>query len=652
MTYEGWLSFGGNEIINNPRAIGMQQTADCPVFWLKNDWCLNLAPALDHTDYRAQSILQQPWYDPANHDVSSRFYGAYAIDVDGLPDADRRQQMTEGIQDGVTLGSARRGPKRVRVKAILIGKGKDAIDYGRSWLDAALSPSVCAQHGTRCGVTDLEFFADCPPSMSDFVTQVETTPVLNSTNRATSPSFESGSGGWIPDHGLPSATQSYPSDGGFSGTRYFRTTFTANDNTIEGGHRIDDSTFVIGNTYTYSVYVRVSVAQRLRPEISAVGGSVLEYGTAIDIPANTWTRLSMALTVPTGTTQVRFSYRAVSGGFGHQWQIGETLDLDAAMITETAELTPYFDGSTPSDDNYVYAWTGAVNNSSSTRSLRQYIETPDLVAYQKAVDGLRRYLHSAAVTSGPFTVERMQSGPFEGHVVEFTITSERAFVYGVTGVVDLPSSLSTVVQDIPYNLLTHPSAELGSGSVVTARNLSANPSVETDASGWSASSATVSGTSPAAYFTSGRSTSLFAVGTAAMRGRILGNGSTEVSSSTARVLIQQDVSLSGLATNTRVSLNVWAAAIIAAGASGSNIDEMTAYVEWRNAGLLSTTQLGTAASNEYGGRPFMLDSQTIPAGATIARVIVEFEVDWRSSATPANNSDIQMYVDALAVTVP
>lgn len=184
------------------------------------------------------------------------------------------------------------------------------------------------------------------------------------TNLVTNPSHENGAGAWINDHGLPAHTLSYPSDGGFSGTRYARRTFTADDNTIEGGIRISHYDFTVGKTYVYSVYIRVSVAQRLRPEISAVGVSSLT-GEPVDVPANVWTRLYIIFTAPAGATEIRFSFRAVSGGFGHMWQTGETLDQDAAMIEEGSVLGTYFDGDTPDSGLITYSWTGTPYASTS-----------------------------------------------------------------------------------------------------------------------------------------------------------------------------------------------------------------------------------------------------------------------------------------------
>lgn len=195
-------------------------------------------------------------------------------------------------------------------------------------------------------------------------------------NLVTNPSHETGTGAWTSDDGLPTNTVSYPSDGGAFGTRYARRTFTANDNAIEGGIRYDHASPVVGETYTYSVYVRVSVAQRIQTRFTFVGAGVADsFGEAVDVPANTWTRLSQTATIPAGTTTNRFKLRAVSGGSGHMWQIGETLDQDAALIEVGSTLGPYFDGSTADTTSAYYSWAGTADASESIQL--GAVEVPD-----------------------------------------------------------------------------------------------------------------------------------------------------------------------------------------------------------------------------------------------------------------------------------
>jgi len=447
VSYDGWIRFGGNEIVNNERARGISQTAACPMYWLKGPRCETLQEALEHPPYNAANLPDAPWYDLSMADVSGRFFGVFALSVTGLKDSTRAASVTEGVDDGAVIGRTRKASRQVRVRAVLLARGQDALEYGVAWLNAALDPGACGQHGAGCGATDLEYLTDCPP--------------------------------------------------------------------------------------------------------------------------------------------------------------------ERGVVETDAE-------------------------------------------YQARVEPYRRFLHGVAVTSGPIERELMNVGEFWGQVFEWTFTAGRPWVYSATRPVSLPITPTVVIQDIPYNLAPYPSAELTTaGAVDVATNYSANPSLETNATGWAATAALLSGTAPAAYFTSGRVTGeLAANGTASFRARILGNGSTEVASSAARIITEHDVAITPGAQ--RVSFTGWAAALIVAGAAASSVDVMRAEAQWY-VGAVATgapVDLGSASPAEISGRVFALKSAAPPAGATSVRIRFIYEVTWRSSATAANNSDIRLYSDAAGVTVP
>ncbi len=447
MAFEGFLRIGGNEIVNNERARGYSWSAACPMPWLKGARCDTLRGALFDDPYTAANMPQAPWYDLSMPDVSGRFYGVFALSVSGLNDSTRSATVVENIDDGGVIGRTRKASRQVRVRVILLARGRDALDYGIAWLNAALDPDACGQHGAGCGTTDVEFLTDCPPARG-------------------------------------------------------------------------------------------------------------------------------------------------------------VVETDAEYL---ARVEPY-----------------------------------------------RRFLHNVAATSGPYERELHNVGDDWGQVLEFTLTAGRPWVYSATRAVDLPVTPTVVIQDTPYNLVPYPSAELSDGAALdVATNFSANPSVETNATGWAATAATIAGTSPAAYFTSGRVTGeLAANGLASFRARILGNGATEVASSQARIITEHTVTFAPGAR--RVSFTGWAAALEVTGAAVSSIDVMRAEAQWY-VGAVATgapVDLGTASPAEIGGRVFALKSQAPPAGATSVRVRFIFEVTWRSSATAANNSDLRLYSDAVAVTIP
>lgn len=447
MSYDGWIRFGGNEIVNNERARGISQTVSCPMYWLKGPRCETLQGALGDLPYNATNLPDAPWYDLSMPDVSGRFFGVFALSVTGLKDSTRSASITEGIDDGAVVGRTRKGSRAVRVRAVLLARGQDALEYGVAWLNASLEPNACGQHGAGCGTTDLEYLTDCPP-------------------------------------------------------------------------------------------------------------------------------------------------------------VRDPIETDAEYA---ARVEPY-----------------------------------------------RRFLHGVAVTSGPIERELMNVGEFWGQVFEWTFTAGRPWIYSTTRPVSLPITPTVVIQDTPYNLAPYPSAELATaGAVDVATNYSANPSLETNATGWAATAAIIAGTSPAAYFTSGRvAGELAANGVASFRARILGNGSTEVASSQARVVTEHTVAIAPGAQ--RVSFTGWAAALIVTGAGISFISTMRAEAQWY-VGAVATgapVDLGSASSSEISGRVFALKSAAPPAGATSVRIRFIFEVTWRSSATAANNSDIRLYSDAAGVTIP
>jgi hypothetical protein len=277
--------------------------------------------------------------------------------------------------------------------------------------------------------------------------------------------------------------------------------------------------------------------------------------------------------------------------------------------------------------------------------------------YSTRIDTYRRYLHTVTCISGPLVQREIRSSDkqTEAYIVEFTMLAAVPFVFGVTREIELQPSIPTVLQDIPFNLVTHPSAELGSGTIIAATNYSTNPSLETNATGWTATTEVVSGSNPSAFFTSGRVTGeLAADGTASMRGRILGNnGTTSVTNARSYIWLEQQVTLTGLPNATRMSFNAWGAVAILAGASGTTLNGVQVTAVWRTGTTtLSTVTVGTGTTGDYGGKAYTIKSQSKPNAADNVLVRLRFDVTWSSSSNGANNSDVRAYADALAVTVP
>lgn len=442
--YEGYLSFGGNEIVNNSRTWGISHSArPCPMHWLKGGVCETMNGALfESAPYSYESITLAPWYDP---DVpqSADFYGFFAYSITEALDSTRTVSRTESITDGGVLGRTRKATKTMRVKGLLMGRGRLGVEYGQAWLSSAIDPGACGQHGSECGLTDLQWFADCPPGRGTVVVPSED------------------------PEGLP----------------------------IQ------------------------------RPQTDA--------------------------------------------------------------------------------------------------------------EYQVTVNGYVRYMHDVAAISGPIITNTLQAGDFYAYEVELMFGAERPWVYGISRDVDLPPTVPLVIQDIPYNLVPAPSAELASGDVVTARNLSPNPSAEANANDW-----TIYGESPitAAMLSGARSTALAAVGAASYR--VLFTASAAGAGGAFGA--QQTVPITDALE--RHSINLWAALIPLAGVSVLGTLQIVAY--WQNAAntTLRTDQLGTV---DVGGGVATAKSILPPAGAT--KVLVRAIGNMTSYPSGAT---VQLFADALAVTVP
>jgi hypothetical protein len=659
MTYEGFLRIGGVDVVNTERIRGYLATLDCPRGIIKTDPCVGLAEAVGDEDYTYDDISLAPWYDVSMPEVSSRFYGVVGLDLIGMTDSTRTATMTEGIDPGGVIGGKRKGMRSVIVQAMMFAKGRDALDYGDSWLNSVFD-GTCSTHGTACGTTDAEFFTECPPALAmipDFSPWTETR-----RNLVVNPGFRTNTTGWTAAAGGGAAATIVRATNGTQGTpvsTYARLTYTATGTWFRAAINTE-TVLVPGQSYTMSAWLRGAPSAnnfRMFIQWRLANGSLIVEEASPNVPLGpSFTRSSFTAVAPAGAVYATLQWGRSSAA------VGDFFDISGTMFEATDSLGEWFDGSTPAtvepELEARHSWAGTANASASIEETRFPIERPQTAEeYAAAVNARRRFMHNVAVTSGPTQVRlvRIPDTDIYGKIVEWTLTSERPWLYGIPRTVTLNPTLPTVAEDTPFNRVTHPSAELGSGSVTISTNLSANPSVETSDAGWLGTFTTISGTSPSAFLTSARSTELAAVGSASFRRRLLGNnGTTAVTAAVADMIAYQDVSLPA-GTDRRISLNMWAACLITAGQSPNTVlQSLTVRYLFLNGGAAvgGTTVFGTAATADFGGNAYSLTGLAVPATADAVRISAAARVTWSSLATAGQNSDIRLFVDALQVSVP
>ncbi len=392
MTYDGWLKFGGTEIANNPRAFGYARTAGC-AGWLVYSGCDTLEDALGDLAYVYSNVTEAPWYDSANPEVSSRFYGVYITDLSGIEDSTRQVQTVESAGSGGLVGHTRRAMKRARVRATLLARGDDAMEYGRAWLDRVLSETACGQHGARCGTTDLEFLASCPPvrechpGFSPWVDVVR--------NRMENPSMERVlAGSTIMRRNLhpnpnPASTFGYTAGGALAGSFAYREENSESFVHAEAGSTAayaisgtPDSTLAVrpGEVYTLSVDVRGAETRQAWIRVTYSSGQATSVPVTL---SDDWQRISLTVTVPSGVTSLRpdvYVNTNTSGG-----ATGDYLDVRRWLIeSNPAPAFPFFAGDTDSANTGIaYAWAGLPHQSISTAAAsyveyrRNYAERPN-----------------------------------------------------------------------------------------------------------------------------------------------------------------------------------------------------------------------------------------------------------------------------------
>lgn len=169
MSFDGFLNFGGTEIVNAQRTTAYIRNL-MPNFPLVRRTSLydNLNVALGDDPYRTPFLDQADWIEtrgasaflPSN--PSHGFYGLYPLSIEGVGDSTMTAAVVENILDGGFVNSQRDATRSIRVRGLLVGEDTLAVETGLTWLRNALRANACTLHGDGCGYSDLRYFLAQP----------------------------------------------------------------------------------------------------------------------------------------------------------------------------------------------------------------------------------------------------------------------------------------------------------------------------------------------------------------------------------------------------------------------------------------------------------------------------------------------------------
>jgi hypothetical protein len=160
--YEGYLEFGGTEIANRERVVKYVELNAPQIPLRKRDYSDTLHLALGEDAYDSPAVDEAPWVDPNDPDTA-KFFGVYPLAIQGGRDATRFAQPTESIGNGGVVGAEREAMKTMRVRALLVAETMAGLEAGNRWLNAALRPADCDDHGGSCGGAKLCYYSVEPP---------------------------------------------------------------------------------------------------------------------------------------------------------------------------------------------------------------------------------------------------------------------------------------------------------------------------------------------------------------------------------------------------------------------------------------------------------------------------------------------------------
>lgn len=195
------------------------------------------------------------------------------------------------------------------------------------------------------------------------------------TNRATNPEVAAAGTNWGAVPGTGGTASGARNTGlGYTATvGFWRVAWTVATTAVSGGLSYTQTGLAAATQYSHQIWVRCSKAQTVSLSAQYQDASAVNVGTAFNGPnvtlvANEWAQVKVEAAT-SGALVDRVVLTCAALAPGTNWADGDTLDGDLVVIETGAVCGGPFSGSTPNGGSTMYAWTGAVDASTSTATL-------------------------------------------------------------------------------------------------------------------------------------------------------------------------------------------------------------------------------------------------------------------------------------------
>lgn len=166
--FRGWLQLGQTEIANTARTVAYLRRGvrNATLEVTHDDSWADTATWLGHDPYVSPwEDLSCPWHD-ATIPASAEFAGVWVMDIRGAEATPVKRDVVESAIAGGAFGAVRTPPRELEIEALVLAGTPAGLEYGLTWLGAALRGDTCTD-----GTAPRQLlFLESPPPSDDLLT--------------------------------------------------------------------------------------------------------------------------------------------------------------------------------------------------------------------------------------------------------------------------------------------------------------------------------------------------------------------------------------------------------------------------------------------------------------------------------------------------